>query len=154
MQYFQPQDIERILTEVVNRFLIPRFRELGMNATGEWLDSLEVTTGENSGTIRGREYSQQLALGRKPGKRPPIAPLEKWVNAKFGITGAQARSMAFAIATKIAKEGTTWYQKGGIDLIEVLESIEVRQYITGEMRGILQIELSERLIRQTQEILS
>lgn len=154
MQYFQPQDIERILTEVVNRFLIPKFRELGMNATGEWLDSLEVTTGENSGTIRGREYSQQLALGRKPGKRPPIAPIEKWVNAKFGITGAQARSMAFAIATKIAKEGTTWHQKGGSDLIEVLESNEVREYIEGEMRGILQIELSERLIRQTQEILS
>ena len=154
MQYFQPQDIERILTEVVNRFLIPRFRELGMNATGEWLDSLEVTTGENSGTIRGRDYSQQLALGRKPGKRPPIAPLEKWVNAKFGITGAQARSMAFAIATKIAKEGTTWHQKGGSDLIEVLESNEVREYIEGEMRGILQIELSERLIRQTQEILT
>lgn len=154
MQYFQPQDIERILTEVVNRFLIPRFRELGMNATGEWLDSLEVTTGENSGTIRGRDYSQQLALGRKPGKRPPIAPIEKWVNVKFGITGAQARSMAFAIATKIAKEGTTWHQKGGSDLIEVLESNEVREYIEGEMRGILQIELSERLIRQTQEILS
>ena len=154
MIYFQPQDIERILTEVVNRFLIPKFRELGMNATGEWLDSLEVTTGENSGTIRGRDYSQQLALGRKPGKRPPIAPLEKWVNAKFGITGAQARSMAFAIATKIAKEGTTWHQKGGSDLIEVLESNEVREYIEGEMRGILQIELSERLIRQTQEILS
>lgn len=153
MQYFQPQDIERILTEVVNRFLIPRFRELGMNATGEWLDSLEVTTGENSGTIRGRDYSQQLALGRKPGKRPPIAPIEKWVNAKFGITGAQARSMAFAIATKIAKEGTTWHQKGGSDLIEVLESNEVREYIEGEMRGILQIELSERLVRQTQEIL-
>lgn len=154
MQYFQPQDIERILTEVVNRFLIPKFRELGMNATGEWLDSLEVTTGENSGTIRGRDYSQQLALGRKPGKRPPIAPIEKWVNAKFGITGAQAKSMAFAIATKIAREGTTWHQKGGSDLIEVLESNEVREYIEGEMRGILQIELSERLVRQTQEILS
>ena len=154
MNFIQPQEIERILTEVVNRFLIPKFRELGMNATGEWLDSLEVTTGENSGTIRGREYSQQLALGRKPGKKPPIAPIEKWVNAKFGITGAQARSMAFAIATKIAREGTTWHQKGGSDLIEVLESNEVREYIEGEMRAILQVELSERLIRQTQEILS
>lgn len=154
MNFIQPQEIERILTEVVNRFLIPKFRELGMNATGEWLDSLEVTTGDNSGTIRGREYSQQLALGRKPGKKPPIAPIEKWVNAKFGITGAQARSMAFAIATKIAREGTTWHQKGGSDLIEVLESNEVREYIEGEMRAILQVELSERLIRQTQEILS
>ena len=152
-RYFHPQDIERILAEVVNRFLIPNFRELGMNATGEWLESLEVTTGINSGTIRGRDYSQYLAKGRKPGQRPPIAPLEKWVNAKFGISGTQAKSMAFAIATKIAKEGTTWHQKGGTDLIEVLESVEVQEYITGEMRGILQVELSERMVRQTQEIL-
>lgn len=154
MIYFHPQEIERILTEVVNRFLIPKFRELGMNATGEWLDSLEVTTGDNSGTIRGRDYSQYLAKGRRPGRKPPIAPLEKWVNAKFGISGAQAKSMAFAITAKIAKEGTTWHQKGGSDLIEVLESMEVQEYITTEMRGILQVELSERLIRQTQEILT
>lgn len=151
-RYFHPQDIERILTEVVNRFLIPKFKELGMNATGEWLESLEVTTGINSGTIRGRDYSQYLAKGRKPGQRPPIAPLEKWVNAKFGISGAQAKSMAFAIATKIAKEGTTWHQKGGSDLIEVLESAEVQEYITGEMRGMLQVELEQRLIRNAQEI--
>lgn len=161
MIYFHQQEIERILTEVVNRFLIPKFRELGMNATGEWLDSLEVTTGDNSGTIRGRDYSQYLAKGRGPNKNTDKNEMRKWAygmansNPEF-IKWLQARGLSeygVQIAYTIAKNGTTWHQKGGSDLIEVLESVEVREYITTEMRGMMQVELSERLIREAQEIL-
>lgn len=153
--YFTGREIEAVLLKVVDLFLIPRFRELGMNATGEWMNSLEVVANNNdSGSIRGRQYSEQLAKGRQPGKRPPIAPIEKWVTAKFGISGNQAKSMAFAISHKIANEGTTWYQKGGSDLIEVLEEPRVLEFIQNELGGILQVKLAEQIVRDSEHILS
>ena len=152
--YINPDEIKFILMKVVDLFLLPRFRELGMNATGEWVEHIEINVGLNSGTIRGRQYTEQLAKGRRPGSMPPIAPLEKWVNAKFGIHGTQAKSIAFAIAKKIEKEGTSWYQKGGSDLIEIFEEPKVLEFIQNEMSGILQVRISENLIRNAQEAFS
>lgn len=117
------------MQEVIDLFLIPKFNQLGMNATGEWLDNLEIRVINGSGQIWGRDYTEQLVYGRKPGKKPPVAPLEKWVNAKLGRFGAQGRSIAFAVQNKIAKEGTSWYEKGGSDLLEVLTSQEVTDYV-------------------------
>lgn len=135
---------EDILTEVVNRFLIPKFNELKMNATGEWINSLEV---ENN-KIRGRKYTEQLVYGRNAGKLPPIAPLEKWVQAKFGYSGSQAKSMAFAVAKKIEKDGTTWKKKGGSDLLEVLETDDVINFINKKLGTYLTTEITLEFQRQ------
>jgi hypothetical protein len=48
--------------------------------------------------------------GRSPGKQPPIDPIELWVKKKLKIPAAQAKGVAFAIAKKIAKEGTDRFQ--------------------------------------------
>ncbi|CAA7195439.1 hypothetical protein [Chryseobacterium potabilaquae] len=151
--YLTHEEIERVLDQVISIFLIPRFRELGMDATGEWLDTLEKELGENSGTIRGRSYSEQLAKGRKQGKMPPIEALEKWVQAKFGLSGEEAKNRAWAVAKKIEKEGTSWYQKGGTDLIEILSEPRTVQYIQDELSGIIKLRIAENLIRNTQEVL-
>ncbi|RMZ58972.1 hypothetical protein D1632_15515 [Chryseobacterium nematophagum] len=151
--YLTHDEIERVLDQVISIFLIPRFRELGMEATGEWLDTLEKESGENSGTIRGRSYSEQLAKGRKPGKMPPIEALEKWVQAKFSLSGEEAKNRAWAVSKKIEKEGTSWYQKGGTDLIEILSEPRTVQYIQDELSGIIKLRIAENLIRNTQEVL-
>jgi len=153
MKYFDPNDIYIIINQVVDLFLIPKFEKLGMNATGEWLDNLEIKVGEDSGTIRGRQYSEQLAKGRAPGKRPPIEPLKRWAMAKFGYDEKRALSMAFGLAKKIEKSGTSWYQKGGTDLIEILESEEVINFINERLSGILQVNLAEQLQRNAQILL-
>ena len=139
---------EEILSEVIRLYLIPKHNELGMKATGEWINSLEV----NGNTIRGRKYTEQLVYGRKPGNAPPIAPLENWVKAKFGITGKDATSFAFAISKKIAKEGTTWHQKGGSDLLEVLETQEVLNYINSKIARYFQTEITLQIQRQLREL--
>lgn len=113
--------IEKVITTVVEKVLKPKFIELGMDASGNWLE----TTRADKNTIIGPAYTEQLVNGRAPGKRPPVNPIEKWVEAKLGLSGKQATSAAFAISNKIAKEGTTWHQKGGSDLLEILESKEV-----------------------------
>ena len=149
---FDVEEIEDLLRRVVELFLIPRFRELGMPATGEWQQNLEVVAYPESGKIRGRDYSQQLALGRKPGKRPPVAPLQKWAMAKFGVGSKEALGMAYAIAKKIEKEGTTWHQRGGSDLIEVLEEPRVLAYIETELTAIAKARVAQQLIRNAEQI--
>ena len=106
MAFFEVEEVEQVLKKVVELFLVPRFKELGMPATGEWEQNLEVVAESNSGKIRGRDYSQQLAFGRKPGKRPPVAPLQKWVMAKFGKGSKEALGIAYAISKKIENEDT------------------------------------------------
>lgn len=113
---------------VINDFLIPKFISLGMNASGQWINSLEARAENGRGEIWGRDYTYYLVNGRAGGKRPPITPLISWVGYKFGLYGNEAKSAAFAIANKIAKEGTEYYPNG-TDLLEVLQSDEVKQYV-------------------------
>lgn len=145
--------IRETLTEVVERFLKPKFIALGMNASGDWLKSLEVRTSLNRGEIWGLDYTYYLVNGRGPGKRPPIAPLVRWVGNKFGYSGKQAVSAAFAIATKIAKEGTEYYPDG-TDLLEVLESIEVQEFIKKKIGDYILQETQIRITRMIKETLT
>ena len=113
--------IEDVISKVIESVLIPKFKELKMNATGNWIEKTKA----DGNTIIGPHYTKYLVEGRAPGKNPPIAPIESWVQAKLGLSGKQATSVAYAISHKIAKEGTSWYQAGGSDLLEILESKEV-----------------------------
>ena len=149
--WFETHELEAILQKVIDNFLIPRFNELGMNASGEWLASLEIEVGNDEGKIRGRDYSEQLAKGRRPGKFPPIRQIERWVNAKLGYSGTEATSIAWAISKKIAKEGTTWYRKGGTDLIEVLSEPKTIQFMQEELIAIARVRVAENLQRNAEE---
>ena len=121
------EEIEQLIWLVVNQFLIPKFNELGMKASGQWLDALSVKVNGNRGEIWGTDYTQYLVNGLRP-SFVPIKALEKWVNHKFGIYGREAVSVAFAVQKKISEKGTTWYPHG-TDLLEVLESNECQQFI-------------------------
>lgn len=50
-------------------------------------------------------YAIPVELGTRP-HFPPVAAIEDWVKVKFGVAGPEARSIAFAVARKIAKHGT------------------------------------------------
>ncbi len=86
--------------------------DLGQKASGNWVNSVEVKVQGGHGVILANDYTQYLTKGRANGKKPPIAPLEKWVNDKLGISGKDARGVAFAVAFKIGKEGTKIYKQG------------------------------------------
>lgn len=147
-----PKDlIEQTLQEVVDKFLIPRFMMLGMKATGQWLQSLEVVAMENKGVIKGEKYTEQLVFGRRPGALPPVSAIEKWVNAKLGIYGEEATSMAWAISKKIAAEGTIWYKKGGSNLLEVLEEPATVNYIYQKIGGWYRLQVANELRRYAKQ---
>lgn len=50
-------------------------------------------------------YAQPVESGSKP-HRPPVEPIAEWVRRKLGKRPEEAKSIAWAIAGKIAKEGS------------------------------------------------
>lgn len=132
---------------VIDDFLKPKFISLGMDATHNWLNSLEARSNNGNGEIWGMDYTYFLANGRKPGTAPPISALMPWVTAKFGIGGNEARSIAFAVAAKIKAEGTEYYPDG-TDLLEVLNSKEVLDYIYSKFQEGITIEVNKILKKQ------
>ena len=51
-------------------------------------------------------YASYVEYGRKPGKMPPPDILEAWAYKKFRLSHKDARSIAWALASSIAKKGT------------------------------------------------
>lgn len=139
---------------VIDRWLLPKFNELGMNATGEWKENVYPLSEPNKGIISGRKYTEQLVYGRRPGKMPPIEPLIKWVISKFGYEYNRAEQMAWGIAKKIAKDGTDWYQKGGTDLLEVLEQPGVIDFVNSQIGEYLQGQVQIQIVRDLKEVFS
>lgn len=136
-----PEDkILKTMQEVIDTFLIPKFIALGMNATGKWIESLEARVVDGRGEIWGIDYTYWLAKGRRPNKNQDPEALTKWAvwaGSTFIKDWAEAKGISappIAIAYKIAIDGTDYYPDG-TDLLEVLNSPEVIQFVydkTGE----------------------
>lgn len=135
----------------VDTILIPHFMSLGLDATGEWRESLNVRAEGQTGIINGRKYTEQLVWGRRPGAMPPIAPLERWAQVKLGLSGTAAKSAAFAIAKKIASEGTNIYKEGGTDLLEILSEPTTIKRITDHLQAQYTPRVTAYLERQIQK---
>ena len=74
-------------------------------------------------------HGESVELGTKP-HFPPIGPIQHWVEKKLGISGKEAKSVAFAIAITIARRGTKgahMFEKGfdenEAQVMRILESI-------------------------------
>lgn len=132
---------------VIDNFLKPKFISLGMRATGAWLNALEPRAVNGNGEIWGMDYTYWLVNGRKGGTAPPVSALLPWVTAKFGLSGNEARSVAFAVAAKIKREGTNYYPQG-TDLLEVLNSPEVLNYIYSQFEEGITVEINKILKKQ------
>lgn len=64
-------------------------------------------------------YAVPVELGSKP-HFPPLDPLIDWVGAKLGVGGKEAKSIAYAVALKIAAKGT----EGAFMMRRALEKTE------------------------------
>lgn len=148
------EDILLVIDEVVERFLIPRFLELDMNASGEWIKSLEVVASNNrEAVIRGRDYTYYLVRGRGPNQDQSIEALRRWAVwagntfIKEWVKNKGIAADPIAVAMSIAKKGTTWKRKGGSDLLEVLTETDTIQFIEQKIRMIVQPRIVDALRR-------
>lgn len=86
-------------------------------ATGKMLNSIETELVINQQSLKVilkiSDYARYVEEGRKPGKRPPIAPIELWIQSK-GITPypdkngkiPTIKSLAYLISRSIGEKGT------------------------------------------------
>lgn len=75
------------------------------------------------------KYGEPLELGSKP-HFPPVAPILYWVERKLGLTGSEAKSVAFLIARSISRKGTeaakmftTAFKENSAKVLQILGQI-------------------------------
>ena len=102
------------------------------------------TTGELEGSLSGIATDKKLEIwsnmygdivleyGRKPGKFPPVEPLEKWAKLH-----GMSRGAGYLIARKIAQRGTDKYRKGGPRQISAIEERFNRDIMPQKMTFLL-----------------
>lgn len=152
--------VEQTITDVVNLFLIPRFMDLGMNATGNWRNSLEVKMVSDGAEIYAPKYTEQLVWGRRPNQDQSPEAIRRWAygmanfNEEFKawLRARGLENYGIQIAYKIAEQGTSWYRKGGSDLLEVLQSDEVIEFISERLGSYVFKEVTLDLERELNKV--
>lgn len=104
------QRAARRSADLLKRQLRQALREQDGVATGDLYESIDATVFESARLIQATAFSTlKYAIfyeeGRAPGRMPPVEKLEEWALLK-GIPDDEAKSVAWAIATTIAEEGT------------------------------------------------
>jgi hypothetical protein len=101
--------------EAIYKDIVTEHLAQGQRASGKTLESLEISIGENKGSLSGAEYIGVLEDGRKAGKFPPVNKIEQWIKDKGIIPKGKTTTLqlAFIFARKISIEGTILSQKGG-----------------------------------------
>lgn len=62
--------------------LIKAYKTSGLEASGEFEKQLEAVATNDKAILYGAYHSQFMELGRRSGKRPPIAAILKWIEDK------------------------------------------------------------------------
>jgi len=110
-------NIDEILREGGRRMreaMVNQLIENGSLGTGKLARSIQEKVVQQGGKstllilMENYGWYVEKGIGRGPGKRPPVKPLIDWLTQKqIRIpSGLDKKSYAFAIANKIAKEGT------------------------------------------------
>ena len=112
--------------------LVRKHKELGMKASGAWIQSLETKITQSKASILAEDYTQYLVSGRPPSdKFPPIDEIKKWIKAKSIQSDIPINSLAFLIARKIRNQGTKYFIQGGTDLIDaVITDARIQDLVT------------------------
>ena len=140
----------------IKKDLISKHVELGMKASGKWVESLEVVVGDHGAKILGEEYTKQLVSGRKGGTFPPVEAIKQWIHDKGIVNKIKGNisvsSLAFLIARKIAKNGTKYHQQGGTDLIDSVVTDERIQKVINTIGIHAAVSLSSKLENEFKQI--
>lgn len=140
------EEIIEITQNVIDLFVIPDFESRGHNASGEWLRSLRAEARGNSGVIIGKNYTEYLVTGSKPQQKSD-EDIRKWVGwaGKYifdqWVQNKGLNLNPYAVAHKIAKEGSKIYREGGSDFLRILESDEVINYVISQLRDKISVKV-------------
>lgn len=156
--FWTDDEVYSVMLDVIDKFLIPRYIELGMKASGEWQQTLGVDrTSVNSAVIKGRFYTEFLTKGRGANRDQSPEGIRRWAvwaGSTFIKDWVQAKGISanpIAVAYSIARKGTSWKRKGGSDLLEVLTEPETIRYVQERLAVIARPRIAEQLRRNARE---
>lgn len=117
------------------------------NASMSLAKSLKLETAETAGIVsvrfKAKSHWKYVDGGRKKGTRPPIGPLQRWVQVKLGKDEEDSKRMAYAIAKNIEKNGIkpTYIFRNNVDKfkskLKTLILKTGKEDVTKEIRKIL-----------------
>jgi hypothetical protein len=103
------------------------------STTGKLANSVMGTATDRKIEIRSNLYGDiVLEYGRRPGKFPPVEPLERWA-----LQHGMDRGMGYVIARNIARRGTKKYRQGGPKQISEIEDRFNRDIMPNRMYTLL-----------------
>lgn len=126
----------------------------GIISSGKSAESLKTTVSPTLGQLIGAAYFTQQKLGRRPGKFPPVEAIIQWLKDKktFNVEGDKGpglKSLAFAIARKIANKGTDIYMKKRPGLSVEDKILEARKELAMNVGNIAKEKLMEALKKKS-----
>lgn len=152
------EQILEVIQGVIDDFLKPKFISLGMNASGQWIDSLEARVNNGVGEIWGMDYTYYLSNGRSPNEdQSPeaINHFVKWAGYYIFKPWAESKGISinpYLVARKIATEGTNYYPEG-TDLISFLSSQEVTDYINKKIAAHILSSFQTEMVKRAKDTL-
>lgn len=156
--FWTDEEVLSVMIDVIDKFLIPRYMELNMKASGRWQNTLGADrTSNNSAVIKGEFYTEFLTRGRERNRDQSPEGLRRWAvwaGSTFIKDWVQAKGLSadpIAIAYSIAKNGTSWKRKGGSDLLEVLTEPATIQYVNQKLAVFARPRIAEQLRRNARE---
>jgi hypothetical protein len=148
VMHWDTREVDKWINNQSNRDLAKKQALIGMKE--KLVDevrkevSTHTTTGKLENNIDGYTYANKLEIrtpmygdivleyGRRPGKMPPVEPLQKWA-----MLHGMDRSAGYLIARKIAQRGTQKYQKGSPRQITEIEKRFNNTILPKEMSKLL-----------------
>jgi hypothetical protein len=144
------REVQEWLNETTTA-LIENYNKLGLRASGEWEQSLKGTHEETDTGIKviisGAKYTEQLSIGRKPGKMPPRQAILDWIREKNIQSELKPQTLAYLIQRKIGTEGIkvpNKYNRGGL-ITDVLTNERINDLIKNVGNVILAKQKSDIL---------
>ncbi len=109
------QQFEKFGTSLISE-IRDKIDSSGAKATGKSAASLREESTEDSFTLYGSRSFKFIEVGRGKGKVPPISNIYDWLVSKglFQDSEVSTRSLAYAIAKKIGREGTKLYKENTV----------------------------------------
>ena len=151
----------QIIEDLQKNIRDKRVTEFGpMNNTGEAAASLRWKIEEGNlviySTMPGFNYIMTLETGRKPGRMPPVEPIQRWMQQR-GINprDISQESLAYLIARRQHREGSKVYReytaKGKTTGI-IFDITKNDKYLKDNVITPIVNKLTERFIEQMQTV--
>lgn len=151
MEFITQSEIEQIGQEVLEKFIIPSYEAKGHNASGELKSSFRVRSEPNKVIFSGFDYAQYLIIGRRPNKDQSPEAINnwaRWYGANVFSSWVSSKGLSlnpFAVAYKIAREGTKQYREPTEDFMAILGSRQVIDYVRDRIGQSMKVNIANTL---------